>query len=131
MAEDQPVMFERTRKQAEEFASNPKKVSELLEEAQRKAEKNRDRISEAWEGLQSLSRLIKAWTQGRYTTVPWRTIVLSIAAILYFVNPLDVIPDFLPAVGFLDDAGVLAFVLQSIRRDIDRFLEWERVSANG
>ena len=131
MAEDQPMMFERTRKQAEVFASSPKKVSELLEEAQRKAEKNRDRISEAWEGLQSLSRLIKAWAQGQYTTVPWRTIVLSIAAILYFVNPLDVIPDFLPAVGFLDDAGGLAFVIQSIRRDIDLFLEWERTNANG
>ena len=57
--------------------------------------------------------------------------MLSIAAILYFVNPLDVIPDLLPAFGFLDDAGVLAFVLQSIRKDIDRFLDWERVNLNG
>ena len=131
MAEDQPMIFDRTRKQAEEYASNPKKVSDLLEEAQRKAEKNRDRISEALDGLQSLSRLIKAWMQGKYTTVPWRTVVLSIAAILYFVNPLDVIPDLLPAFGFLDDAGVLAFVLQSIRKDIDRFLDWERINLKG
>lgn len=128
MAEDQPIMFERARKQAEEYVGNPKKISDLLDEAQRKAEKNRDRISEALDGLQSLSRLIKAWMHGRYTTVPWRTIVLSIAAILYFVNPLDFIPDLFPAVGFLDDAGVMAFVLQSIRKDIDRFLDWERAN---
>lgn len=125
------MMFDRTRKQAEEYASNPEKISDLLEEAQRKAEKNRDRISEALDGLQSLSRLLKAWLHGKYTTVPWRTIVLSIAAILYFVNPLDVVPDLLPAFGFLDDAGVLAFVLQSIRKDIDRFLDWERVHLKG
>lgn len=124
-------MFESARKRAEEYASSPQKVSNLLEEAQRKAERHRDRMAEAMEGLQSLCRLINAWMRGRYTTVPWRTIVLSLAAIIYFVNPFDLIPDFLPMLGFLDDAGVLAFVIQSIRKDIDRFLDWERVNLNG
>ena len=131
MAEDQPIMFEGARKRAEEYASNPDKVSGLLEDAQRKAERNRDRMSDALEGLQSLCRLINAWVRGKYTVVPWRTIVLSLAGIIYFVNPLDFIPDLLPAVGFLDDAGVLAFVLQSIRKDIDRFLDWERLNLKG
>jgi len=81
--------------------------------------------------LQSLCRLINAWLRGKYTVVPWRTIVLSIAGIIYFVNPLDLIPDLLPIVGFLDDAGVLAFVLHSIRKDLDRFLDWERLNPNG
>ncbi|MBI4165900.1 MAG: DUF1232 domain-containing protein [Acidobacteria bacterium] len=128
MAADQPILFESARKQAEEYASSPTNVSDLLEEAQRKAERHRDRMAEAMEGLQSLSRLINAWVRGRYTIVPWRTIVLSIAALIYFVNPFDLIPDFLPVMGFLDDAGVLAFVIQSIRRDIDRFLDWERAN---
>ena len=131
MAGEQPILFEGARKRAEEYASSPQKVSNLLEEAQRKAERHRDRMSEAMEGLQSLCRLINAWVRGKYTAVPWRTMVLSIAAIIYFVNPFDFIPDFLPMVGFLDDAGVLAFVIQSIRRDIDRFLDWERVNPTG
>ena len=128
---DQPILFESARKRAEEYASDPKKVSSLLEDAQRKAERNRGRMSEALEGLQSLCRLINAWLRGKYTVVPWRTIVLSIAGIIYFVNPLDLIPDLLPIVGFLDDAGVLAFVLHSIRKDLDRFLDWERLNPNG
>lgn len=125
------MLFERARRRAEEYASNPKKVSSLLEDAQRKAERNRDRMSKALEGLQSLCRLINSWLRGKYTVVPWRTIVLSIGAIIYFVNPLDLIPDLLPVVGFLDDAGVLAFVLQSIRKDIDRFLDWEKTNPAG
>ena len=124
-------MFESARKRAEEYAADPKKVSTLLEDAQRKAERNRDRMSEALEGLQSLCRLISAWMRGKYTVVPWRTIVLSLAGLIYFVNPLDFIPDFLPMFGFLDDAGVLAFVLQSIRKDIDRFLDWEKTQPAG
>ncbi len=128
MAQDQPILFEGARKRAEEYARDPRKVSTLLEDAQRKADHNRDRISEALEGFQSLCRLINAWVRGRYTVVPWRTIVLSLAALIYFVNPLDLIPDLIPAFGFLDDAGVLAFVLQSIRKDIDHFLDWERMN---
>lgn len=131
MAEGEPILFGQARKKAEEYATDQNKVSGLLDDAQRKAERNRDRLSETLDSLQSLFRLIRAWLAGRYNIVPWRTIVLSIAAILYFVNPLDVIPDFLPMFGFLDDAGVLAFVLQSIRKDLDRFLDWERVNLNG
>jgi uncharacterized membrane protein YkvA (DUF1232 family) len=124
-------LFESARKRAEEYAADPKKVSSLLEDAQRKAERNRDRMSEALEGLQSLGRLLSAWLRGKYTVVPWRTIVLSLAGIIYFVNPLDLVPDFLPMFGFLDDAGVLAFVLQSIRKDIERFLDWEKTQPAG
>ena len=131
MSGDQPILFESARRRAEEYASNPKKVSSLLEDAQRKAERNPDRMSKALEGLQSLCRLINAWLRGKYPVVPWRTIVLSLAAIIYFVNPLDLIPDLLPVVGFLDDAGVLAFVLQSIRKDLDRFLDWEKTNPAG
>jgi uncharacterized membrane protein YkvA (DUF1232 family) len=126
VAESEPIMFGQARRRAEEYAADPKKVSGLLDDAERKAERNRDRLEKILDGLQSLFRLIGAWLRGRYRIVPWRTIVLSIAAVIYFVNPLDVVPDFLPIFGFLDDAGVLAFVLQSVRKDIDRFLEWER-----
>src|SRR5262245_13985610 len=115
MPESEPILFERARKTAEEYAGDQSKVSGLLEDAKRKAERNRDRLGEMLDSLQSLFRLISAWTRGRYTVVPWRTIVLSIAALVYFVNPLDLIPDFLPMFGFLDDAGVLAFVLHSVR----------------
>ena len=131
MAADQPMLFEGARKQAEEYASNPKKVSDLLDEAQRKAERHRDRLAEAMEWFQSLCRLINAWARRRYTVVPLRTLVLSIAAIIYFVDPFDLIPDFIPFVGFLDDAGVLAFVIHSVRKDIDHFLEWERLNPIG
>ena len=71
-------------------------------------------------------RLARAWVSGDYPETPWKTIVLVIAAIIYFVNPLDLIPDVLLAFGYLDDATVIAWVLRSIKRDMDRFLDWEK-----
>jgi uncharacterized membrane protein YkvA (DUF1232 family) len=36
-----------------------------------------------------------------------------------------VIPDFIPVIGYLDDAVVVGWLIMSIQADINRFLEWE------
>ena len=125
MAEEQPIAFEGARKTAEVYAKNPAKVAELLDEAQEKARQEEDRLRDIWEHLHALLRLVAAWLDGRYTVIPWKTIVLAIASIIYFVNPFDLILDFLPGVGYLDDIAVIGFVMNSIRKDIARFLDWE------
>jgi uncharacterized membrane protein YkvA (DUF1232 family) len=51
--------------------------------------------------------------------------VLVVVAIIYFVSIVDLIPDFLPGAGFIDDAAVVAFVITKIKSDIDKYLLWE------
>lgn len=46
-------------------------------------------------------------------------------AIIYFVTPVDLILDWIPLLGFIDDAAVVVFVIRQIRSDLDKFLEWE------
>ncbi|RKZ29859.1 methyltransferase type 11 [bacterium] len=110
---------------AEEIARDAKRTSRLVEEAYIKAEKQRGVLEKIWDDLNGLLRLVKAWTKGDYKSVPWQTIVLAVAAIIYFINPFDVIPDFFPVMGYIDDAAVLGFVIASIKGDIDKFLSWE------
>ncbi len=123
--------FDSARREAEAFAQNAERVRHLLRDAGEKARRNRGKLEEFWEGLSVLMRLVGAWVSGKYATAPWRTIVFAIAAILYFVNPLDLIPDVLPFAGFIDDAGVVALVLDAIRKDLGAFLEWERSNPTG
>lgn len=73
-----------------------------------------------------LGRLLKAYTLGRYREIPWKTLLLVTAAILYFVNPIDFIPDWIPVLGFTDDFGILVSVYTSISKEIDKFLTWEK-----
>lgn len=54
-------------------------------------------------------------------TVSWQTIATLVAALAYFVLPADVIPDILPAVGFTDDAAVLAMAVAAVRSDLVRY----------
>ena len=73
----------------------------------------------------ALVRMVGAAASGRYRRLPKRSLVAVVAGLVYFLDPLDAIPDFLPVIGFLDDAAVLAWVVSRVRRDLDEFLAWE------
>ena len=74
----------------------------------------------------TLGRLLRAYAQGEYRTIPWKSLLLVVAAILYFINPIDVIPDLLPMIGLTDDFAILFMVYKSIGSDIEKFLSWEK-----
>lgn len=78
------------------------------------------------EQFYTLGRLVRAYATGEYRMIPWKSLLLIVAAILYFINPIDVIPDLLPIIGVSDDFAVLFMVYRSIGSDIDKFLEWEK-----
>jgi uncharacterized membrane protein YkvA (DUF1232 family) len=50
-----------------------------------------------------------------------RTLFLLIFSIVYFVMPADLIPDFVPMLGFTDDITVLYFVTESLSDDIEHY----------
>jgi uncharacterized membrane protein YkvA (DUF1232 family) len=77
-----------------------------------------------------LGRLIKAYALGQYRDVPWKTILLIVAAIVYFVNPLDLVPDLIPLTGLTDDFAVLLWVYNSVSNEIEKFLLWEQTRIN-
>jgi len=73
----------------------------------------------------TFGRLAKAYATGKYRTVPWRTILIVLAAVIYFINPLDLIPDLIPVAGFTDDFAILLWVYNSIQEEVEKFLAWE------
>ena len=126
MSNKEPLGFGRFKRKAEELLRNVPELSRLAVNAAKKAVKNSHAIEKGWDDLTTLNRLVRAYAKGQYKEVPRQTIVVVVAAILYFVSPFDVIPDFLPLIGFMDDLGVLGFVVRGIKGDIDRFREWEK-----
>ena len=73
-----------------------------------------------------LGRMSKAYILGHYREVPWRSMLVVVAAIVYFVSPIDLIPDFIPITGLSDDFAVLLWVYSNVSVEIDKFLRWER-----
>ena len=125
MPSQPPRGFAQAQNQAESAARDKNKTKQLLQEAVKKAYQNRNQLKAIWEDLMAVCRMLKAWSKGDYQSVPWKTIVLSLATVIYFLNPFDMAPDFIPGVGYLDDAVVLGFVVNSIKKELDKFLRWE------
>jgi uncharacterized membrane protein YkvA (DUF1232 family) len=82
-------------------------------------------MREHWKSFTALLRMMRAWVGGRYREVPARTLLFSVLALLYFVSPIDLIADFVPVIGWLDDAAVIVLLLSAIGKDLDRFRAWE------
>lgn len=78
-----------------------------------------------------LGRLLKAYAVGDYREIPWKTLLLIVAAVIYFVNPLDLVPDLVPLTGLTDDFAVLLWVYNSVSNEIDKFLAWEKNKVEG
>ncbi|MCK4294613.1 MAG: DUF1232 domain-containing protein [Planctomycetes bacterium] len=125
LTQEEAKQFAKEKSRAREYAANPRRLRDLLKAITEKAMRNKDDLKKIWDGLWALIRLVRAWLTGKYRDVPLKTILLAIAAIIYFLNPFDVIPDFIPVVGYVDDAAVIAYAINSIRGDLDKFLEWE------
>lgn len=73
----------------------------------------------------AMVRLVREVVTGHYRTAPRRTLLAAVAGLIYFLDPLDIIPDVVPLIGFLDDTVILAWVLRQVRHDLDAFLRWE------
>lgn len=127
--EKKPKGFDRAQNTAEEFLKDKEKTGYLLDEAIKKAARNDTALESVWADLQAVFRLVKAWIHGEYKEIPWQTLIFALAGVVYFVNPFDIVPDFIPGAGFLDDATVIGFVIRSIKKDIKLFLSWENSQA--
>jgi uncharacterized membrane protein YkvA (DUF1232 family) len=76
--------------------------------------------------LALLARLGRAYARGEYRDVSRQTLALSALTAGYLLTPIDLIPDFIPVLGYLDDVAVVGFLMKRISGDLDRFREWER-----
>ena len=111
-------------KSAREYRNAPERAMHLVAEAVKKADRHKGSLRKVISDLATLVRLVRAWFGKEYREVPWPTIAIAMGAIIYFVNPFDAIPDFIPGVGYLDDALVIGVTVKSIKTALDAFRVW-------
>lgn len=122
------AIFKKFLSTAEGYIRQPTRLKKLLTDAYKKAsEKNEvgTLAHEAWETLQTMFRLIKASMSGEYTGVPGTTVAAAVAVLVYFLSPIDLIPDFIPVLGLLDDVALVAWFSTTLKGEMDKFHEWE------
>jgi uncharacterized membrane protein YkvA (DUF1232 family) len=97
-----------------------------VEEDSLTAEEKAKYLGEQIEAFKLLWSLLRDYRSGEYKAVPWKIIASIGFAVAYLISPLDIVPDFIPIVGFVDDATVFTLVISSFRSDIDKYKKWKK-----
>ena len=95
----------------------------LLRAVADKGERNA-RFARVRDDLNLLLGLCAAWWRGEYRAVGRQALLSVVAALLYFLAPLDMVPDWLPGAGLLDDLAVLAWVMRTWAAELDAYRAW-------
>lgn len=75
--------------------------------------------------MKGLFRLMAALLSRRYRAMPWGSLILLVVLVLYGISPVDLIPDYIPFVGVIDDFTLLGFFIRSVMKDVKKFNEWD------
>ena len=78
-----------------------------------------------------LVSMLKDIKKGNYRSIPWFTIATVVFALMYILNPLDLVPDFIPGLGYIDDVAVLTIGVGWIESDLHRYLNWKLEQGKG
>lgn len=69
--------------------------------------------------------LIRDYWRKEYTSIPWYAITAIVFTLLYVLNPMDLVPDYLPFIGYVDDATVFSFALTLVSKDLSTYKTWK------
>lgn len=104
-------------------------LEKLSEKVYQKAEQAVQNYADTAARIKTVTRMLKAWRKKEYRNIDKSSIFIAIVILLYYVNPIDLIPDFIPVIGGLDDLILLGFLLKVIDKEIEKFTTWEQQQA--
>ena len=125
-----PSGFSAYLRRGAKLLSNPSGLKRLVVQAAKKLNgSGSEKIKAVGEQLGLLIDLLKAYIAGEYRDISPQAIASVAGAIIYFVVPLDGVPDFLFGWGFIDDAAVVSYVIAQLSTELESFKQWRNTAA--
>lgn len=118
--------FKKSENKASVLIKDKAKAKKTVEEAFSKASANQSSLGGTWQKLQLLYAISRDYLNGSYTEIPKRSIIAIIGGLIYFLSPIDIVPDFIPVVGFVDDVFVLNLVYKQLIKDLEKYKAWRK-----
>ncbi|MGC5701246.1 DUF1232 domain-containing protein [Pseudomonas sp. NFXW11] len=84
------------------------------------------RLGKVKDDLRLLQALCLAYWRGEYRAISPKALLSVVAGLMYFLSPVDAIPDFIPVFGMLDDIAVLVWLMKTLGDELDAFRAWRQ-----
>lgn len=110
---------------AQHLIDNPDEAKKILNDAIKKADNVKGPFEKIWQELQLMFGVIRSWLKGEYREIPVGSIIAILGALVYFLSPIDIIPDVIPGVGYIDDVFVIGLVINQVRADLYKYKNWK------
>ena len=117
--------LEKGYKEAEKLLENEDKLERFLQRLEKKL-KIIPIAGDKLAVVPVMASLLKNYAEKEYTDIPIGTIIAIISALMYFVSPIDFVPDSIPVLGYFDDAAVVAACWKLVQSDVDEYVEWRK-----
>ena len=108
---------------AAKFASNPRVIIAILTKARTLL--TRQGFKESKDKFELMINYISDIFTGKYKTFDKTAVIIVIAALLYVVTPIDVIPDFIIGIGWIDDIAILGYAFDKLSSELDKYSLWK------
>lgn len=112
-------------KMAEEILEDEEKMEKMFQKLEKKL-KVVPHVGNSLSYVPVMMSLVRSYVKKEYTEIPVASIIAITVALIYFVSPIDLIPDVIPGVGYFDDAIVVAGALALIKTDLEEYKKWRK-----
>lgn len=109
--------------EAQEVLNNTSKTDTMLINVEEKL-KSIPKVGGKLAKIPTFLSLVKCYITKEYSKVPTATIIAITSALLYFLVPSDMMPDFIPLIGYIDDASVISVCTTLVSHDLKKFVKW-------
>lgn len=122
--------LERGFKEAESTLDDKEKLSALLSKLKQKM-KSLPMVGSVLANVPTMFKLLNSYLKGEYTDIPRRQLIIIVSAISYLISPIDLIPDFIPVVGLLDDMAIVTVCIKATQDELGKYLVWRKENGLG
>ena len=112
------------KEKAKAFLDDDEKMENLFQEFEKKL-RLIPKIGKRASDVAVLLSMLRAYIKKQYTDVSIATILAAVAGLIYVVNPMDIVPEYILGVGVLDDAAIVGIILQAMHMDLNKYKKWQ------
>lgn len=111
--------------EAEKLLNDEDKLERFLQRLEKKL-KSIKIVGNKLADIPIMVSLVRSYVKKDYQDIPIGTIIAIISALIYFVSPIDIVPDSIPVLGYFDDAAVVAACWDLVESDVEEYVKWRK-----